>query len=455
MGLLGMTYFMSATARTQSAATAFANRQIEQIRAMPYASIGTPYGDPAGSLLAYETTVSAGTTYTITRSVTWVDDAADNSPATEAGADDNRHDYKNVSVTLSWTNPASGAISNLTVATSVREPWVDTNAPNVEFTGSNVPANAILYSSSIHGGGTAYVQATADDNLDGDGKVASLSFYVDGRVLRNPPSTAYWAPDEKEFTSPLFLWDTLAVDESGTPLYQDGIRELKTEVWDNSGARDFKIINVTVDNYAPPVPTSLASQVATANSHCYDTVYLNWTPVMDGTDWASTYQLARYKNGAADGDFSVAGTLDLYGDSPRTPFTQYTYAMRAVSPRGLASAWTPATSSVLTRPKLTGTVGGSGNNRTAILSWTAPTFAASSIHYHILRATTWSGGNLSTEVAGDLYTTTWTSASFSKSTTYYWQMRAAWIEGGSWVSAYSNVIGPSPTSIGATYPTPP
>lgn len=456
MGVLGMTYFMSATARSQSSATAFVNTQIEDIRAMPYTNIGTQGGDPNGTLAANETTVQAGVTYTISRSITWVDDPMDNSPQTEAGADSDRHDYKSVLITLSWVNPASGATTSITSATMIREPWVDTNAPNVEFTANNVPSNSIVYAGSVFGGGPASLQARADDNLDGDGKIASLVFYVDGRVVKNGSATAYWAPDQKEYTNPLFAWDTLALDESGTVQFYDGIRELKVEAWDNSGARDFKIINVTIDNYAPAIPTDLASVVSTANGTCFDTVNLSWTPVMDGTDWATGYQVARTKNGAADGTFNVAGTLSAAADGARTSFSKYSYSMRSVSPRGLLSDWTSATADVITKPKLTGTAGGSGSNRTAILSWTPPTFAATGIHYHICQATTWSGGNITTEVLDQYYPTTWTSASFNKSLAYYWQINARYdIGGGVYVSVYSNVIGPSPARVGDPYPTPP
>jgi len=119
--------------------------------------------------------------------------------------------------------------------------------------------------------------------------------------------------------------------------------------------------------------------------------------------------------------------------------------------------WTPTTADVVTGVKLTGTVGGGGNSRTAILSWTPPTFTATDIHYHINRDTSYSGsGNLPTEILDQYYSTTWTSPSFSKSTQYYWQVNARYDKGGGvYVSVYSNVIGPSPTSVGSTYPTPP
>lgn len=466
MGLLTMSFVMSTGARRQSSATAMANRQIESIRALPYASIGVSGGDPNGTLAASETTTSAGIVYTITRSITWVDDVADNSPETPGGADSNRNDYKDVRVTLSWLNPTTGTTAQVSVSTSIREPWVDTNAPTVDFTANNVPSNSIVYENKIYNPsdpgnpGELYVQGEANDNLDADGIIASLIFYVDGRVLRNPgytPSTASWAPNAQTFTNTIYPVNTLAVDESGTAIYPDGLRELKVEAWDNSGARDFKIINMTVDNYAPAVPGSIDASVSSANGTCFNQIGMAWTGAMDGTDWADHYSMERNKNGTIDTSLTLAGTASSYTDTPLTPFSRYTYRIRSVSPMQRTSAYTALTASLMTRPKLTGTANGNGGTRTATLTWTPPTFSATSVHYHIYQATSWSGSNLTSEVSattGHTYTaTSWTSPSFNKTNQYYWQVRTSLYIGGTHYSVYSNVIGPSPLS--GSYPIPP
>lgn len=460
MGLLSMSYIMSATARSVSEATAFANKTIEQVRAMPYASIGIQGGDPNGTLPPTETTIVGGVTYTVNRSVTWVDDVADNSPQTPAGADSDRHDYKNVKVTLSWKHP-NGKEAQVSVETNIREPWVDTKAPTVEFTDNNVAANSIAYEDKVYHQGSSptylYVQGDANDNLDGDGKIASLVFYVDGRVLRNlaqSPTYASWAPNTQQFTNtPPYPWDTLGTDESGTALYPDGTRELKVEAWDNSGSRDFRIINVLVDNYAPETPTNLSAAVSSANGSCFDTVNLTWTGAMDGTDWTYQYDLNRYKNGSADGTSSVAGSLESYGDSPRTPFSIYTYTIQGRSPMGRTSTLSAATAPVVTRPKLTGTRTGSGNNNTDNLTWTGPTFETSSGTYYVHRATSWTSGNItSASIATVTHpTVTWSSGSMFKPPNYYYQIEAQYVMEGTTYTIWSNVIGPS----SATYPIPP
>jgi len=467
-GLLTMAFAMTNSARRQTAGTVFAQELMEEIRAMSYSDIGTIGGDPEGPLPALETTVSGDITYTVQREITWVDDVSDNDPQTPEGADDNREDYKDVSITLSWL-ASNGATSTVSVQTSIRQPWVSTNSPSVEFTDQNVPANSIVYSNRIYvpyqdpgEHPYLYVQATGNDNADADGRLASMIFYVDGRVLRNPsytPDAASWAPAAQSWTSPLYPWDTLALDESGTALYPDGIRELKTEVWDNSGARDFKIINVFVDNFAPDTPSNLVSSVSVQNASCFNKVGLTWTGVRDGTDWADRYELARYRNGADDTVLTIAGTLAEWDDSPLTPFTWYRYSLRALSPMDRSSSWTATTPAVMTRPMLTATVTKSGNNRTANLTWSAPTFSCSSLHYHVyyLKPGPWSGSNLTTEVDATKshgYTsTTWTSFTYNKTDVYYWQMRASLYIGGTHYSVYSNVIGPSSSDI-TVYPIP-
>lgn len=461
MGLLSVSFVMATTARYQSSATAFANRQIEQIRALPFVSVGTQGGDPNGVLVSSETTVSNGVTYSIARSVTWIDDVADNSPQTPAGADSDRRDYKDISVTVYWQSPVNGQTYSISAATSIREPWSTSALPTVEFTAGSVPANSIVFGDQIYNGGSLVVQVNANDNLDADGKIASVVFYVDGRVLRNPgwsPAQASWSPDQKSITNypfPAYSWNTLAVDESGTPMYPDGIRELKAEVWDNTGQRDFKVINVFVDNYAPDAPTDLVAALSTANGTCFDTMNLTWTGARDGTDWADQYQLARNKNGTADTTVTVAGTLTNYANSSLTPFSVYAYRMRSVSPRLLASSYTAWTGSVMTRPRLTGTAAGNGNDRQAVLTWTGPTFAITSAQYLVHRALGWISGNITSAAVATVNhpTVTWTSASFNKNNEYYWQIEARYVVGGVTYTAWSNVIGPAPLS--GAYPIPP
>lgn len=85
-------------------ATALANQEMEIIRSIAYASIGTTTGIPAGDLLE-EKVISVNTVrYTVHTFVQYVDDAFDGTAAT---GDAIPNDYKRVRLSVAWGNRGS------------------------------------------------------------------------------------------------------------------------------------------------------------------------------------------------------------------------------------------------------------------------------------------------------------------------------------------------------------
>lgn len=85
-------------ARLQSQATRLAEEQLEMARNLPYNSVGTVGGIPAGSLSPTKTVVINGTRFTIKTVVLYIDDVYDNT----APVDLLPADYKRVRVAVTW-----------------------------------------------------------------------------------------------------------------------------------------------------------------------------------------------------------------------------------------------------------------------------------------------------------------------------------------------------------------
>jgi len=97
--------------RSKIVATSIGNQKLEQIRNLPYESIGTKSGFPEGILEANETITRNGIDYQVSTRVDYVVDAVDGIAPPE---DECPSDYKKVEVKVSWYGKFSGEISFLT-----------------------------------------------------------------------------------------------------------------------------------------------------------------------------------------------------------------------------------------------------------------------------------------------------------------------------------------------------
>lgn len=101
LGLLRASLLISSSSKAKAGATAVATTQIEYLRSLPYDSVGTVGGIPAGPVAQYATTTLNGIPYGVRTFVQYVDDSKDG-----AGASDSNGittDYKRVRVTTTYT----------------------------------------------------------------------------------------------------------------------------------------------------------------------------------------------------------------------------------------------------------------------------------------------------------------------------------------------------------------
>ena len=99
-GVLRVSFEMAAISKSNSSALALANQQLEFIRSLPYADVGTVSGIPSGTIPQNATTTLNGVEYNTRTFIQYVDDAAD---GTDAGDTNSiTADYKRAKVEVTW-----------------------------------------------------------------------------------------------------------------------------------------------------------------------------------------------------------------------------------------------------------------------------------------------------------------------------------------------------------------
>lgn len=122
LGLLRASVLVSSSAKAKAGATAVATTQLEYVRSLPYDSVGTVGGIPAGPLPQYATTTLNGIPYAVRTLVQYVDDPADGA----AGADTNgiTSDYKRVRIATTYT--FRGETREVAMVSNVAPPSLET-----------------------------------------------------------------------------------------------------------------------------------------------------------------------------------------------------------------------------------------------------------------------------------------------------------------------------------------
>lgn len=101
LGLLRTSLLVSSSAKAKAGATAVATTQMEYIRSLDYATVGTIGGIPAGPVAQYATTTMNGIPYAVRTFVQYVDDPKDGSGSGDSNGITT--DYKRVRVSASYT----------------------------------------------------------------------------------------------------------------------------------------------------------------------------------------------------------------------------------------------------------------------------------------------------------------------------------------------------------------
>ncbi len=99
--LLHTSLLVASVAKARAGATGVANTAMEYVRSLPYDSVGTVGGIPAGVIPQYATTTLNGISYGVRTFVEYVDDSADGT----GGSDTNSitTDYKRIKIAVTYT----------------------------------------------------------------------------------------------------------------------------------------------------------------------------------------------------------------------------------------------------------------------------------------------------------------------------------------------------------------
>ncbi|MBU2220552.1 carboxypeptidase-like regulatory domain-containing protein [Patescibacteria group bacterium] len=142
LGLLRASLLISSSAKAKAGATAVATTQMEYLRSLSYASVGTVGGIPAGLIPQSATTTMNGIPYTIRTFVSYVDDAKDGT-----GAGDSNGipaDYKQAKVAVTYTFRET--IREVALISNIAPPSLETTAGGGTLRVSVVNASGIAVS---------------------------------------------------------------------------------------------------------------------------------------------------------------------------------------------------------------------------------------------------------------------------------------------------------------------
>src|SRR3989344_621496 len=100
LSLLEFALKVVAENKLRTGAVTIANEIVETIHNLPYSEVGTVGGIISGSMPQEDTVLLNRATYTVTTSVTFIDDPFDGTVA--AGSDTLGNDYKQIRISIEW-----------------------------------------------------------------------------------------------------------------------------------------------------------------------------------------------------------------------------------------------------------------------------------------------------------------------------------------------------------------
>jgi len=353
-GLLGATTSMSVLSNERALLTNAMNSYIEEVRSLPYTSVGVDAaGVPVPGVLAAETVVSAEAyDVVIVPTVTWVND-----PQIPGSTN-----YKQLSIQGSIMRGGE-VVYTLSMSTFIREEAGSGEyiPPTITF-GPNSPADATP--PTVVRGRAVPIDAIAETTMPG-ARLIAMSFQVSpgGIYLRNQSGgSALWELDAPSATK-TFYWDTLALNEDGEPFVTDGEYTITVEVVDSNQKRVYQTRRVFIDNDPPDPPSDLVASAGLSGTQ----VPLTWTTSMDGRSQSDHYVLLVGRQDL-DGTWTEGETLTSGPSGSHTlvtaPFSRYAVRVAAESRDWLRSDWHPSADageppvSFVTRPLLNGRYNG-------------------------------------------------------------------------------------------------
>ena len=145
-GLLQASVLVSTYVKSEATATAIANNQMEYIRSLPYDSVGTIGGIPAGTIAQNATTTEDGAPYGVRTFIDYYDDPADGTASNDTNGITT--DYKRIKVVVSYK--AGTQAKQIVLVSNYAPPGIETTVGGgtlqilvVNATGTAVPGATV------------------------------------------------------------------------------------------------------------------------------------------------------------------------------------------------------------------------------------------------------------------------------------------------------------------------
>ncbi len=333
IGILGIMIVFNSTLNTQtnmkvrSLATNIATEKVEAARTIAYDTLTQEY--LAANLGT--TATKGGITFTITYTVAFVDDPSDGTGV----ADLNPNDFKNVQVTVAWTNPQPS--SSVVIDTLINDNPVapasassDTTAPVWPNAGAGVLTGRAEQTTPGLG---MYIQWSPNWATDANGVVGYL-------IFRKPPDDTNYLLIATVAPSVGWFLDTYYTAGGSYIFYVkafDGAGNL-------SGPCNTATIVGPADTIAPTVPLNVTAQATSST-----TGTISWSPSTDNSGVVDHYNIYRTHSGNPFGNTPYTSrSYPPLLDTGLNPSTSYQYYITAVDPTGNESA--KSTTVTLTTP---------------------------------------------------------------------------------------------------------
>lgn len=207
-GLLRTSLLISSSAKAKAGATAVASTQMEYIRSLPYESVGTVGGIPAGPVAQYATTTLNGIPYAVRTLVQYVDDPKDGSGTGDSNGVTT--DYKRVRIATTYL--FRGEEREVAIVSNVAPPSLETTT-----NGGTLRVHVVDAAGAAVAGASVNVRNTSVS--------PSINFttFTDltGAVLvpGAPTSTAYQILVTKDGYSSAQTYARDAINQNPTPGY--------------------------------------------------------------------------------------------------------------------------------------------------------------------------------------------------------------------------------------------
>lgn len=207
-GILRASVQVSGLAKLKAAATSVAVAQMEYLRSLPYASVGTVAGIPAGAVPQYASTTSGGIVFDVRTYIEYADDAADGA----GGADTNgiTADYKRAKVVVSYR--VDSITRDVTLVTTIAPKGIESTS-----------GGGTLFVSVVDAVGAPVSGATVRIQNSATSPVIDVSTFTDAYGLVNlpgaPTSTEYQVAVSKTGYSSATTYARDATNVNPTPGY--------------------------------------------------------------------------------------------------------------------------------------------------------------------------------------------------------------------------------------------